>query len=147
VECPSCGAGELRRHSFGERERLGVAACEACRGCWVEHADLERLEPGVWSHVDDLRFSTAEALSGLLCPHCGARLATVNPDDHRELAIERCPSCHGLWLDAGELSRLHEVAAQHVAEAGGLAERPDGWSRLRWITYRVAERWKQTHED
>jgi Zn-finger nucleic acid-binding protein len=92
--------------------------------------------------VDDLRLTVAEALSDLLCPKCSARMATVNPDDHAELAIERCPSCHGLWLDAGELARLHEIAVTHAAaQSAGLHQRPDGWSHLRWASYRVAEHW------
>lgn len=146
MKCPNCGAEALDRRTLGERDALAVAACPTCRGCWIDRAALDRIEHGVWSEVEQLHFTTAETLSGLVCPHCAARLATVNPHDHSDLAIDRCPSCHGLWLDAGELSRLHEMAAQHAADAGGLEQRPDGWSRLRWISYRVAARWNRTHE-
>lgn len=33
-------------------------------------------------------------------------------------ALDRCPSCEGVWLDAGELERIVE-AARRVAEARG----------------------------
>ena len=39
----------------------------------------------------------------LKCPKCGADLVT---DDFRGVQIDRCPDCHGLWLDAGELDAL-----------------------------------------
>lgn len=34
------------------------------------------------------------------------------------MALDRCPSCEGVWLDAGELERIVE-AARRVAEARG----------------------------
>jgi hypothetical protein len=37
------------------------------------------------------------------CPKCGMELKTIN---YREVAIDRCFSCHGTWLDEGELERL-----------------------------------------
>ena len=145
MKCPRCVASDLHHRDLGEREAIGVEQCSSCHGCWVDVAELERLESGTWSRVDDLRLTVVEALSELLCPRCSARMATMNPDDHAELAIDRCPTCHGLWLDAGELARLHVVAVEHVAAHGGLKQRPDGWSHLRWASYRVAEHWKQIH--
>lgn len=147
MKCPDCAATELVREHLGEREAIDVDRCPHCHGCWLDAKALERMEAGVWSSVDALDLSVAEPLSARTCPRCAARLATVNPDDHRELAIDRCPSCHGLWLDPGELERLHEVAVQHAADHGGLHRRPDGWSRLRWATWRVAERWQRSHEE
>jgi Zn-finger nucleic acid-binding protein len=39
--------------------------------------------------------------------------------EHRSgVALDRCPSCEGVWLDAGELERIVE-AARRVAEARG----------------------------
>lgn len=37
------------------------------------------------------------------CPKCGMELKTVT---FKEVAIDRCFSCHGTWLDEGELERL-----------------------------------------
>ena len=34
------------------------------------------------------------------CPKCGADLKT---EDFHGVQIDRCPECHGLWLDAGEI--------------------------------------------
>ncbi|MGE0353504.1 MAG: zf-TFIIB domain-containing protein [Gemmatimonadales bacterium] len=34
------------------------------------------------------------------CPKCGADLVT---EDLHKVQIDRCPECHGLWLDAGEI--------------------------------------------
>ncbi len=37
------------------------------------------------------------------CPKCGGTLAERKVD---EVAVDECPSCHGIWLDAGELEVL-----------------------------------------
>ncbi len=39
----------------------------------------------------------------LKCPKCGADLAE---DEFHGITIERCPECHGIWLDAGEVESL-----------------------------------------
>ena len=42
----------------------------------------------------------------MICPRCGATLAQRV---WRGVSLDSCPSCHGLWLDAGELAMLaHE---------------------------------------
>jgi predicted Zn-ribbon and HTH transcriptional regulator len=37
------------------------------------------------------------------CPKCGADLVT---EDHDGVQVDRCPECHGMWLDAGETAGL-----------------------------------------
>lgn len=37
------------------------------------------------------------------CPKCGADLAS---EDYQGVQIDRCPECHGVWLDAGETEQL-----------------------------------------
>jgi hypothetical protein len=37
------------------------------------------------------------------CPKCGATLAT---EEFHGVQIDRCPECHGLWLDAGEIDTV-----------------------------------------
>ena len=37
------------------------------------------------------------------CPKCGAYLHT---EAFHAIQIDRCPECHGLWLDHGEIDQL-----------------------------------------
>lgn len=37
------------------------------------------------------------------CPKCGTKLAAI---EHHSVTVEECPSCHGMWLDRGELETL-----------------------------------------
>lgn len=37
------------------------------------------------------------------CPKCGADLRT---EEFHGVPIDRCPECHGIWLDPGEIEQL-----------------------------------------
>ena len=46
---------------------------------------------------------TVRELARNRCPKCGERLVTRT---HLDVALEECPSGHGMWLDTGELDKL-----------------------------------------
>jgi hypothetical protein len=52
---------------------------------------------------------TLRELHHMRCPKCGMELVEVS---FREIRIDRCSSCDGVWLDAGE---LEAVAAKEGA--------------------------------
>jgi uncharacterized protein with PIN domain len=37
------------------------------------------------------------------CPKCGGHLVT---EEFHRVQIDRCPDCHGLWLDRGEIDAV-----------------------------------------
>ena len=37
------------------------------------------------------------------CPKCGRNLST---EEFHHVQIDRCPGCHGIWLDAGEIDAV-----------------------------------------
>ena len=37
------------------------------------------------------------------CPKCGMQLIEIN---YKGIAVDKCSSCEGIWLDAGELEAL-----------------------------------------
>lgn len=43
--------------------------------------------------------------NALKCPKCDGTLVEIA---HEEVQIDRCDTCNGVWLDAGELERLTE---------------------------------------
>ncbi len=40
------------------------------------------------------------------CPKCGMNLIEI---DYKGLAIDKCSSCDGVWLDAGELEAVSKL--------------------------------------
>lgn len=68
-----------------EAARQQKAAIERART--IAQVEREELKRTHWMH----------------CPKCGMELKTLT---YREISIDRCFSCHGTWLDEGELERL-----------------------------------------
>jgi len=143
MQCPNCKA-PLVDVDLTEHGLMHAWACRKCAGCWVDKSELEGVHPGVWGNVQAMGVRVAESLSEIICPRCVIQCAEVSPQDHQELKIDRCPSCHGLWLDRGELDALYSVATQYGEEHGTLSARPADWSVMRWLSYRTALAWNRT---
>ena len=48
------------------------------------------------------------------CPKCGTRL---NSHTLHDVSVDECPSCHGVWLDAGELEALAALGERRLDRA------------------------------
>ena len=40
------------------------------------------------------------------CPKCGMELIEI---DYKEIRVDKCSGCEGIWLDAGELEGISKV--------------------------------------
>jgi hypothetical protein len=40
------------------------------------------------------------------CPKCGMNLIEI---DYKGIAVDKCSSCEGIWLDAGELEAISKL--------------------------------------
>ena len=61
-------------------------------------------EAGRGEEIEEIRRRIA-TLGAMLCPRCVAELVPVH---YREVEIDKCSRCEGIWLDCGELERLGE---------------------------------------
>ncbi|MFT5174156.1 MAG: Zn-finger nucleic acid-binding protein [Gammaproteobacteria bacterium] len=143
MKCPNCNA-PLLSVDLAKYGLMVAQACRKCAGCWIDKSELEGVHPGVWGNVEAMGGRLAEALSKTICPRCAIQCTEVSPEDHGELNIDRCPSCHGLWLDRGELDALYALVTEYGEAHGTLDERPVTWSVLRWVSYRTALAWNAT---
>ena len=80
--------------------------CVSCGGIWFDESELFRAKQGEADKVDpvdaDSLRSPAEIKSDLNCPRDGARLFRfVDRQFPETLALMRCPSCRGIWLNRG----------------------------------------------
>jgi Zn-finger nucleic acid-binding protein len=42
------------------------------------------------------------------CPRCGRELLRVASAIRKQITVDKCPDCDGVWLDGGELDSLFE---------------------------------------
>ncbi len=73
----------------------GKPTCDACR---------EQLELAITGAAEEKR----------ACPVEGAVLAK---EIVHGVIIDRCPTCRGVWLDAGEMERMNQDVAEEVWRA------------------------------
>jgi hypothetical protein len=97
TKCVRCGA---RTKSTYENQ-------PTCAGC-IEHIELTL---------------TSARESKLTCPIDSQLL---DKEIVYGVIIDRCPSCKGVWLDAGEMERMNEDVAAEVWKAAAIGTRPFG---------------------
>lgn len=113
MKCPRTGT-ELKKITI---EGITVDVSEACGGVWFDNWELIKF--------DEVHEKGGEELSSLMeqhkndsidlsprmnCPKCdGIVLARHFYSPKREIEIDRCPNCGGIWLDAGELAKIREL--------------------------------------
>ena len=122
MTCPACG------HALSTRiaGTITVDVCDGgCGGIWFDHLELQK--------VDEQSVSAGESLLDVArdpslvvdpakryaCPRDGAVLMRHFWSVKRATAIDECPECDGMFLDAGELASIRAEftteAARHAA--------------------------------
>jgi hypothetical protein len=84
---------------FGDKLRQKEKAEEDRFFAERDKAMLEKLR----QQVSATELERIRELSRMRCPKCGDRLVAV---EHHGVTVEECPSCHGMWLDPGELEMV-----------------------------------------
>ena len=77
----------------------------------------------------DAERAKAQTGRGMKCPRCGAEL---QEKPYHHAMVDVCPSCNGMWLDAGEAEIIgqsfREEASAHsvFSDLRNLFQRPSG---------------------
>lgn len=102
ARCPRC----RRDLSLSRVGAVEIDGCHQCGGLWLDEGELQELS----NHPRVLlacarRFVPTQLpppASGGLCPRCAASIEPFQYDSLRGIELDRCPRCHGVWLDHGE---------------------------------------------
>lgn len=105
--CPKCLA-DLRPVEY---QGVTVDVCPGCRGVWLDPGELALLRGA------DQDVPAASVLgrtghpesSGYICPRCEGGFETFEFAPDTSLYVDRCKNCQGIWLDAGELTKVRAV--------------------------------------
>jgi len=122
MKCPAC-KGPLREKSAGG---MTLDICYGgCGGIWFDPTELERVDARaattlhtVW--VDP--YKKVVLTEPRLCPRCPNQVLDRRWfSETKEVEIDQCAKCGGIWLDAGEFSRIYQ-------EIKGARTAPPGWA-------------------
>ena len=124
LPCPRCQEA-LAPEVFGT---VTIDVCAACGGHWYDAGELERIlemepedrpkdPPGVSPAWVDSKHGVAT------CPRCRQALATERYAYSSDLVLDRCGTCNGIWVDAGELDRMDQLVHEWSRELANDRER------------------------
>lgn len=123
MQCPAC-SHPLTPLSVGD---LTVDACEGgCGGIWFDHYELRKVdEPSeaLGDQLLDIQRDPSVSVDPSKrydCPKCNDGVVMMRHfwSVKREITIDECPECGGIYLDAGELGRIRaEFPSEAAKEA------------------------------
>lgn len=124
VKCPDCQV-PLRQTDY---RGVQIDECPRCLGRWFDRDELRQAK----DHSDqDLRWLDFDPFArdakasqsphrDRPCPRCSAAMGVIVYETSR-VQIDKCSSCHGVWLDHGEFEKIvrhleHEVSSESAAQ-------------------------------
>lgn len=81
-----------------ERESEYVSRMEFEKKKKLEEEKHKKLKEGEKKKLKELHH--------MRCPKCGMELIEI---DYREIKVDKCSECAGIWLDAGELDAVAKM--------------------------------------
>ena len=114
MRCPHCDA----TLSTIDYEGVAIETCNSCGGEWLDDTELGhivRIREETFSDEERRVLDGATKIPGIpvvdaerdiVCPTCSATTVPVNYGGDTGVIIDRCPECHGIWLDGGELEKI-----------------------------------------
>ena len=133
LECPRCWVAMKKEVVEVSGPNVVIDVCPQCRGIWLDNNELKKilgdrkLANYLTKHIG------TQSKSKLVCPRCGGLMDLEYAQD---VEIDVCLTCHGAWLDQGELERLKEKSeAGFTGDKAAKAEEEleDWWANRRRI--------------
>lgn len=108
MHCPKCHA-PMKAIRYGA---VQVDRCTGCQGIWFDLAELEQLRKLEGSQMvdsgDPAVGRTYNSVHNIDCPRCTVAMLAMREARQNHIQYEKCPSCHGVFFDAGEFRDIKE---------------------------------------
>ncbi|MEJ2088992.1 MAG: MFS transporter [Gammaproteobacteria bacterium] len=106
IRCPKCRADMETLEVDG----VEIDRCLECGGLWFDAGEMEKLKSRRIAEAVDIGDSANAAAHNRIdrygCPRCGGHMVRMVDARQRHIWYEKCSSCHGSYLDAGEFLDL-----------------------------------------
>ncbi|MBU0544044.1 MAG: zf-TFIIB domain-containing protein [Proteobacteria bacterium] len=71
-----------------------------------EFEKLKKLKDEAQKKLAEAEKKKLRALHHMRCPKCGMELVEI---DYKSILVDKCTTCEGIWLDAGELDSVSKL--------------------------------------
>lgn len=72
----------------------------------TEFEKRKKIEEEKHRQLKDEEKKKLKELHNMRCPKCGMELIEI---DYKEIQVDKCSECDGIWLDAGELEAVSKL--------------------------------------
>ena len=108
MKCPKCSA-EFETVKY---ENISIDRCSGCQGLWFDMLEKEDLKHIEGSELIDIGNAEVGKLNNVItkidCPVCDVAMINMVDKDQMHIHYEYCPSCYGVFFDAGEFRDFKE---------------------------------------
>ncbi|MDH3613206.1 MAG: MFS transporter [Gammaproteobacteria bacterium] len=123
MRCPKCRA-DMEQISY---EGTEVDRCRICNGIWFDAGEIDLIKnkkaAAAIDTGDAKTGKQSNAIDSYQCPRCSGAMVKVVDPRQTHIWYETCGSCHGSYLDAGELRDLSNVAISDFFRGLAVPER------------------------
>ena len=106
--CPKCNE-TMQTITYAD---IDVERCDGCKGLWFDMLERQHLAAIEGSEAIDIGSAkTGERfnqIDDIKCPHCRCSMLKMVDAQQRHIWYEACPSCYGVYFDAGEFRDYKE---------------------------------------
>lgn len=126
IRCPHCKR-EMNEVTVQANpgQLIVLDQCGQCGGIWCDKWELFPVDPDEVTRIDPLNQAllkdpTTLTHKPLYCPRCTAELHIfAEPILPKDIQLQRCNRCDGIWLNRGQFSRYKEYQKQTRAKRLG----------------------------
>ena len=123
MRCPKCRA-DMEQIDY---EGTEIDRCIICNGIWFDAGEIDVLrEKKAATAIDTGDAKTGKqstTIDSYQCPRCNGAMVRVVDPKQTHIWYETCSSCHGSYLDAGELRDLSDVSVSDFFKSLAAPER------------------------
>ena len=120
--CPVCAVPLKPEQVHG----VTIETCPTCAGFWFDQGELGNLtheDPRDLEGLDDQAAPQVARLTQTpherKCPCCGEPLYRYRYLYSSPVELDGCEKCNGVWVDHGELQKMHaSLAAERTGQVG-----------------------------
>lgn len=105
IKCPKCDVYMKREEVEIPGPNMVIDYCSQCGSYWFDKGELNKYIKDKRPDKMLRKSSGLEAWGKPECPRCGGEITLKFI---RDLEIDHCKDCGGIWLDHGELKMLQE---------------------------------------
>jgi Zn-finger nucleic acid-binding protein len=111
MDCPRCLSDEIAPFNH---EGVEFDFCSSCHGIWTDSGELSNYVETKNDLPETFDLLKSGKKTDLKCPKCPDSLLIEAPYlKGKDVLLDICPSCKGIWLDSKELGSVQKLA-QHV---------------------------------